>query len=696
MFHDALGSIVESRRYDHEMQADSAPKSQQRLVCATPRRCLEEDVVSHDRDQAPSAQTMRITRDMVETLARKPQRRFLLFVFQHDGARSIPLSADSSIIVGRDIDADLRITDQSLSRRHARFSIVGDEVIVEDLRSMNGTHVRGAPIERATIALGEEVWLGSIVAFVHYVGAGTQGSRVHSVSQGIETHDTFIDALAAEITRAGFFGRTAALLTIRTLDRDGGSALRQLCVRLREDLRAVDRLAVYSTDSIEILLPEMDVNHATKFCQTVLRKCPDEPLFLCGIATYTGAFDTADKLIEASRRAAREASVSDPVRSAAQQNANIWQTANLGLSEGNKTANSNDLRQIAKSQAMTIVLEMAQRLARSIIPVLLLGETGVGKEVLARYIHETSHRKDKPILCVNCAAIPVHLVESTLFGHEKGAFTGAAQQHKGVFEAADGGTVLLDELGELPAAAQAALLRVLETKRVCRVGSTREIQVNVRLIAATHRDLEAMVEAGLFRADLLYRLNTMTLYIPPLRARRDDIEDFAMRFLDLANDVNETKVVRIEPAAMSKLKAYDWPGNVRELRNAIERAAVIAEGDAIRVIDLPERVRGSLLDASPESVPEGIPIDFHRDEPLASSDEGDMPSPSDRGTGTLRERIDRYEADLVFRALQTAGWNQSVAARALGLPRRTLQHKIKAHGIQRLGYAIIGGTKSSR
>jgi transcriptional regulator with PAS, ATPase and Fis domain len=305
---------------------------------------------------------------------------------------------------------------------------------------------------------------------------------------------------------------------------------------------------------------------------------------------------------------------------------------------------------------------------------LLHGETGTGKEVVARAIHEQSERRARPMICVNCGAIPLQLLESTLFGHERGAFTGASQQQKGVFEAADQGTVFLDEIGELPAVAQAALLRVLETKRVVRVGSTREVEVDVRVIAATHRDLEAMCETSAFRLDLLYRLNAMTLVIPPLRERPEEIVPLVECFLEQANRDHGRHVRGIDPGALSLLERYPWPGNVRELRNAIERAVVIAEGDMIAPQDLPERVRAAtrLGALAPPAVDER---------------EDGRASPGQQGAeGDLRASLLRYEADLIVGALRDAGWNQTEAARRLGVPLRTLVHKLKALGIRKVGY----------
>jgi transcriptional regulator with PAS, ATPase and Fis domain len=271
---------------------------------------------------------------------------------------------------------------------------------------------------------------------------------------------------------------------------------------------------------------------------------------------------------------------------------------------------------------------------------------------------------------VNCGAIPGQLVESTLFGHERGAFTGALQQQRGVFEAADGGTVLLDEIGELPAAAQAALLRVLETKRITRVGATKEIDVDVRVIAATHRDLEAMCDGGQFRRDLLYRLNVMTMTVPPLRARTEEIGSLTARFLDEANLANGRAVRGIDAPSLALLQRYAWPGNVRELRNVIERAVVVADGEVITVQDLPDAIR------APSAVIAG--------KPTASP----PPRPSAPAAHDMKSQMQRHEAIVIFEALKQADWNQSEAARALRIPLRTLVHKIKTYGIKKLGYEL--------
>lgn len=326
---------------------------------------------------------------------------------------------------------------------------------------------------------------------------------------------------------------------------------------------------------------------------------------------------------------------------------------------------------IAVSPAMKVVLEEASRLAKSPMPVLIYGETGVGKEVITQYVHRMSPRASRKLVSVNCAAIPATLVESTLFGHEKGAFTGAIQKQIGVFEEANGGTVFLDELGELPLSIQASLLRVIETGRFCRVGSPKEITVDVRLLAATHRDLDKQREEGTFRADLYYRLSVLELTIPPLRARAEDIDPLARRFMTRAS---QGRVVDIEPAALDKLRSYAWPGNVRELRNAIERAVVLAQDDTLRAEDLPARIQ-----AGPSPPSGAVPLPSPS---ITTSSTKDTPAPS---VAELRAQMADYEAQRIAEMLLETGWNRSEAARRLGMPIRTLTHKVKVLGLKKPG-----------
>ncbi|WP_063748767.1 sigma 54-interacting transcriptional regulator [Chondromyces apiculatus] len=326
---------------------------------------------------------------------------------------------------------------------------------------------------------------------------------------------------------------------------------------------------------------------------------------------------------------------------------------------------------------MRPLLARAERAATARIPVLVQGETGTGKEMLARYVHERGPRHEGPLICVNCGAISASLVESHLFGHEKGAFTGAVQPQKGVFEEANGGTLFLDELGELPLAAQATLLRVLESGRITRVGSAREIPVDVRVIAATHRDLKAMSLAGKFREDLYFRLNGVTLVVPPLRERKEEIEPLAEHFLRLANEANGRAVRGIQEETFEALRRYPWPGNVRELRHAIAQAVVLTTSDEISVADLPRAVR----DAAPLREAAQFDDTVADDEAAAALEEGGVAhGPSGAG---YRSRMLQKERGVLLSALEAAGWNKTKAAQDLQMPLRTLVHKVKTFGLVR-------------
>ncbi|KYF66284.1 Fis family transcriptional regulator [Sorangium cellulosum] len=333
----------------------------------------------------------------------------------------------------------------------------------------------------------------------------------------------------------------------------------------------------------------------------------------------------------------------------------------------------NDEGLVMRSPAMRPVLETAMRLARSSAPVLVQGETGTGKDVLARLIHEAGPRHKKQMIRIGCSGVPAQLLESTLFGHEPDAIPGANRAQEGVFETCSGGTVVLDEVGDLPPSLQAALLRFLDTGRVVRVGSARELEVDVRIVATTYRDLEAMCEAGAFRSDLLYRLNAVPLRIPPLCERREDIAPLAQRFLRQANEVHRRNVRSLDPETLGLLEQYPWPGNVRELRSAIERAVVIARGNVITPLDLPESIQAA--PARKRSTPPPP------DRPLA-----EMATPGSGPMIGLKAQMDRLEAEIILDALRATNGNLAMAARRLRMPLRTLQEKIATHGLKRSDY----------
>ncbi len=292
--------------------------------------------------------------------------------------------------------------------------------------------------------------------------------------------------------------------------------------------------------------------------------------------------------------------------------------------------------------AMQPVIALVDRAAQSDLPVLILGETGVGKELLARRIHDRSARASGPFVATNCGTITESLAEATLFGHERGAFTGADARRGGLFEAAHRGTLFLDEVGELSVGTQARLLRVIEEGKVTRVGATRPTDVDVRILTATHRDLDRMVHDGLFRRDLLYRLDVLRVRVPPLRERPDDVVFLAERFL-----AEHDARLALDGAAKARLCAHPWPGNVRELRNAIARAAAMRHGDVLGASDI----------ELPETVGAG---------------------------GALSGRVADAERDAILDALEACGGNQTRAAQRLGISRRALIYKMEKRGLKPL------------
>jgi two-component system response regulator AtoC len=310
------------------------------------------------------------------------------------------------------------------------------------------------------------------------------------------------------------------------------------------------------------------------------------------------------------------------------------------------------MQAVIVSEAMRRLMETAERVARSNATVMINGESGAGKEVVARALHHLSMRSSKPWVDLSCAALPEHLLESELFGYEKGAFSGADSTKQGLFELAHQGTIFLDEIGELDLKMQVKLLRVLDGVPYYRLGGVKKVAVDVRVVAATNQDLEAMVAAGRFRGDLYHRLSQITLYVPPLRLRVADIAPLACFFLD-QQDTGR----RFSAQALAALEQHTWPGNIRELRNVVIKAAVMAPGEEIRPDDLPFRQNGSA--------------------PWGESN-GHDPVPSN-GAVSNGASLDEMEQRMIFDALAATGGHQQKAAARLGISRRTLSRKLKTY-----------------
>ncbi|WP_395646339.1 sigma-54 interaction domain-containing protein [Terricaulis sp.] len=314
---------------------------------------------------------------------------------------------------------------------------------------------------------------------------------------------------------------------------------------------------------------------------------------------------------------------------------------------------------IAEDPAMRQVVTLADQIAGSDASILITGESGVGKEVLARYVHKKSKRADKPFIAVNCAAIPENLLESELFGHEKGAFTGAVARRIGKFEEADGGTLLLDEISEMDLRLQSKLLRAIQERVIDRVGGGKPVPVNIRILATSNRDLMSLVRAGDFREDLLYRLNVVNLRIPPLRERKDDLAALARYFIDKYARANDRPARRLSKDATVQVLAHAWPGNVRELENAMHRATLLANGEEIGA----DAIRA----------PDGAPVG-HRD-----STESAIEAAQAAARGLVGRTVAEVEQDLILETLTHCLGNRTHAAHILGISIRTLRNKLKLY-----------------
>jgi two-component system, NtrC family, response regulator AtoC len=410
--------------------------------------------------------------------------------------------------------------------------------------------------------------------------------------------------------------------------------------RVVGNLRRIDLLAEYGENEFALVLPETDRNEA----QIVARRAAEAGrgiTALVGVASFPEDGSHAGELLGIARERLRGARVS------------------RGDTRTTSPVPALGRQVVVADPMMKQVFELAKRVAASPITVLIVGETGVGKEVVAAAVHELSPRAGQPYVRLNCASLSETLVESELFGHEKGAFTGALAMKRGFFEVAGGGTLFLDEVGELSLATQAKLLRVLEQHCLVRVGGTKEIAIETRLVCATNRDLEAEVKRGRFREDLYFRISAFVIPVPPLRDRKIEIPLLAQQFArELSAELGD-HVATLSPDALALLQAYEWPGNVRELRNAIERAVVLAGGGRIGPEHFADRLHARVPapSASAPAQPASAPMD-------------------------VRDYVARVERDAVVAALDASAGNQTQAARQLGISRFALIRLMEKHDLK--------------
>jgi two-component system nitrogen regulation response regulator NtrX len=373
-------------------------------------------------------------------------------------------------------------------------------------------------------------------------------------------------------------------------------------------------------------------------------------------ATRLGAFDFIEKPFTSERVLVTVAKGLE-VRELRQENREL------------KLAMESKYEIVGRSLALKSVLEAVRRAAPTNATVLLLGESGVGKELVARTVHRNSPRAGQRFIQVNCAAIPEELIESELFGHEKGSFTGATEKQIGKFEQADRGTIFLDEVADMSAKTQAKVLRVLQEQEVERLGSSRTIKVDVRVIAATNKDLEEAIQRGAFREDLYFRLNVIPIVVPPLRERREDIPPLVQHFARRTSEEHNLRPKRFDAHALEALQRSRWRGNIRELRNTVERVMIMTTGDVVRVEDLPQEIRG---DAGARPGP--------ADQPAATASSVAAPA-GPLAVGTLREFKDAAERAYLVQKLRENNWNISKTAEVIDTPRSNLYKKLEQYGI---------------
>ena len=537
-------------------------------------------------------------------------------------ARGRSVRLDGTVTVGRDEQNLLPIPDPALSRRHCLIERAGDRIVLKDMGSKNGVFVNGCPITERALVDGDQVRIGDSALVVLLPASPAPVEPVDSRVTIVERQPITSTTISMEGARRRYFGVPPAVATSRAT-RDLAllfrlsDALQSVTavetlyeVLLQHGLEAADArgASILTTspgdDTLAVVMSKSTPGEPVALCRAIAERAilehaaissGDDTPTLCvpllGSDTVRGAL-----CLSAPRNAA--SFTEDDMRLLAAIGSigglSLQRLQHLDWLRGENARLRQDVAiehsLVGESTAMQAVYRFIARAAPTDATVLLSGESGTGKELVAHAIHTNSRRAHGPFVAINCAALPDALLESELFGHERGAFTGAIAQQRGRLEMADRGTVFLDEIGELAPPLQAKLLRVLEDQVVERIGSRRGIKIDVRVIAATNCNLEEAIAQGTFRRDLYYRLNVVALAIPPLRERRDDVPLLAAYFVRRHAAHCQRAVKGISPAARALLTRYDWPGNVRELSNAIERAVVLGSSDVIVPDDLPEGI----------------------------------------------------------------------------------------------------------
>ena len=574
------------------------------------------------------------------------------------------LPSEGEVLVGRSENADVRVDEESISRKHAIIR-VADRITLEDLGSLNGTRVRERTLKKGDIdeiVPGEAFELGKVMCIVQRRGASEPKPR-----RGLKPHSYVETRLDEELERrAGQPGVALARFHV-----EGHLPVGVLEDALQRNLGSTDFAGEYGPGELEVVFLDATWDDVESRCERlVLALRAHVKKVSTGIALSPQDGRSAAALVESANQKVRGARVDEP--------------------------------QLVKG-AMEQLKKLVERVAKSDISIVLHGETGVGKEVLAREIHRSSDRAKKPFVGINCAALTETLLESELFGHEKGSFSGAVATKPGLLEVAEQGTVFLDEIAEMSPAIQVKLLRVIEERQVLRVGGLQPRSIDVRFVSASHSDLEEEVHNGRFRQDLYFRLNGITLEIPPLRERVEEIEGLVRTFLlEACRRSKRLDTPRVTQDAVELLKSYSWPGNVRELRNVIERAVVLCTGSAISLEHLPvEKMLAQKR--APKPLAHHRPGGISGPRPSPVSMEGAATNETARlgrshasgfddarttpGTlaapASLKDAVEEVERDRILEALRLCAGNQTKAAQMLGISRRTLLNRLDQYGLPR-------------
>lgn len=578
--------------------------------------------------------------DVNKTLSATSERRhgapgkptgYSIHVFESDSSHVVRLPDEGTLVAGRGPDAEIPLSNRGVSRRHAAITVRGDAIFIEDLGSANGTSVNGLLIDaRVRLQPGAVVALHSSTLVLR-----AAYRRLGPCSLALRE---FTDRGEDEIDRASRANRAVTIACFRfpaAPDRDAVEAA------LESMLRPMDALTVSDAGELLLLLPELAVEDAFGVVGGIKARLSQiGPTHHIGFASFPTDGDDLESLL-AEARSKRLSLPSDP--------ANDWQKPFRIFELAGTSV-------VIADAAMLRAYGLVRHLARSAMPVLVTGETGTGKELVASALHHWSPRSAGPFVPINCAALTESLADAELFGHERGAFTGAVESRFGVFERANGGTVFLDEIAELTLPSQAKLLRVLETRRVTRVGGGREVETDFRIVAASNLDLHEAVVKGTFRKDLYHRLCAATVSLPPLRERPNELVVLAQVFL-ASFQQRGTPAKSLSAAAIAALQNYSWPGNIRELKHTMDYLVSTAHGEIIDGTDVAARLPAT--DPDPTAA-----------QPAGAAPAGFMP---------LYDELAALEQDRITAALEHTGGNQTRAAALLSVPLRSLQAKIRRY-----------------